>query len=160
MPREISDDHNNLIEIVPLDPHTKVVAGKSTIKSAANVTAEPPPMGPSPSIRSSAKEEVIHESSKSGEKSIAIKSTSITYGQIGNFKEVTGQVTLYRKTFRLRYASVAQEDQYGGVVVLEGGAELSKLRDQVHVRVRGELIPPEDRNGPARYRVKSMEILD
>jgi hypothetical protein len=76
------------------------------------------------------------------------------------FKVVTGQVTLYRKAWRLRYADITQEDPYGGVLVLDVGPELSELRDGQRVRVRGTLVPPVDRNGPAHYRVTAIEMLD
>ena len=73
---------------------------------------------------------------------------------------MTGEVQVYRKTWRLRYAPIDQIDIYGGVVVLDGGAELSNLRDGQHVRVRGELVPPAEPNGAAHYRVASIETLD
>jgi hypothetical protein len=75
-------------------------------------------------------------------------------------QSVTGKVHQYRNTWRLRYAPIDQEDPYGGSVVLDGGAELSKLRDGQHVRVRGELIPPPDRASSAHYRVLAIEVLD
>lgn len=81
-------------------------------------------------------------------------------GQAENFKSVTGQVQSYRKTLRLRYAAVDQDDIYGGMVILDGGEELGPLRDGQHVRVRGVLVEPERRGGAAHYRVQSVEILD
>jgi hypothetical protein len=93
------------------------------------------------------------------DKAIALKSVHIQYGHAEQFASITGQVQEYRKTFRLRYAAVDQEDAYGGVVVLDG-ADLGRLSDGKHVRVRGELIAPTDRNGMARYRVSAIEVLD
>jgi len=93
------------------------------------------------------------------EQTIALKSVHIKYGHGENFTTVTGQLQAYRKTYRLRYASIEQEDRYGGVVTLEG-ADLSKLRDGQHARIQGVLVPPTERNGPAMYRVQSIEILD
>jgi hypothetical protein len=75
-------------------------------------------------------------------------------------KSVAGRVLQYRNTWRLRYAPIDQEDVYGGVVVLDGGAELSQLRDGQRVRVSGVLIPPESRTSSARYRVQAIEMLD
>lgn len=102
----------------------------------------------------------ISEPAKTVGKPAEPKQAPITSGQSDNFKVVTGQVSLYRKTWRLRYAGIDQDDAYGGVLVLEGGAELSKLRDGQTVRVRGTLIPPADRNGTASYRVTAIELLD
>ena len=91
---------------------------------------------------------------------LSLKSVHIQYGHAENFQSVTGQVQAYRKTWRLRYAAIDQEDQYGGVLLLEGGSELSRLRDGQHVRLRGVLVPAEDRQGAVRYRVQAIEILD
>jgi hypothetical protein len=93
------------------------------------------------------------------EQNIVLKNVSFKYGHSMNFESVTGQVQMFRKTARLRYASIEQEDPYGGVVTLEG-AEVSKLRDGQHVRVQGVFVAPTDRNGSAKYRVHSVEILD
>ena len=94
------------------------------------------------------------------EKTIALRSVDIRYGHGEKFASITGQVQEYRKTLRLRYAAIDENDVYGGVVVLEGSADLSRVTDGKHVRVRGELIPPTDRNGTAHYRVAAVEILD
>ena len=102
----------------------------------------------------------ISESTRPIAKPSEPKRGPVTLGQSDNFKVVTGQVSLYRKTWRLRYAGVDQEDAYGGVLALEGGAELTKLRDGQTVRVRGTLIPPADRSGSASYRVTAIEMLD
>ena len=91
---------------------------------------------------------------------VAIKTAPASMGQTEQFKSITGEVQVFRTTRRLRYAAIDQADIYGGVVVLEGDAEVSKLRDGQHVRVRGELIPPTTRVGSAIYRVASLEILD
>jgi hypothetical protein len=77
-----------------------------------------------------------------------------------DFAAITGQVQQYLKTWRLRYASIDQEDIHGGVVVLEGGADLNQLRDGQHVRVTGVLVPPATRTSSATYRVQAIEILD
>jgi hypothetical protein len=75
-------------------------------------------------------------------------------------KSVAGRVLQFRNTWRLRYAPIDQEDVYGGVVILDGGAELSQLRDGQRVRVSGVLVPAESRTGSACYRVQSIEMLD
>lgn len=91
---------------------------------------------------------------------ITLKTVHIQYGHTENFETVTGQVQAFRKSFRLRYAAISQEDPYGGYVLLDGGNELNRLRDGQHVRLRGVLIPPSDTASPARYRVQTVEVLD
>jgi len=91
---------------------------------------------------------------------ITLKSVHIKYGASENHAVLVGKVTEWRKSLRLRYAAVEQEDKYGGSVMLDGGEILQKVRDGQHVRVRGTLIPAEDRLSSARYRVESVDILD
>jgi hypothetical protein len=81
-------------------------------------------------------------------------------GHSEDFKTVIGQVQIWRNTVRLRYASIDQEDQYGGFIVLQGSAEVAKLREGQLVRVRGVLIPPENRTRAAQYTVQVIEMLD
>jgi hypothetical protein len=94
-----------------------------------------------------------------GEKNVVLKNVAFKYGRGANFESVTGQVQIFRKTMRLRYASIEQEDAYGGVVILEG-SEISNLRDGQHVRVQGTFVAPTDRNGNAKYREHTVELLD
>ena len=103
---------------------------------------------------------VIGETEKIKEQTIAIKSVYIKYGSADEYQSITGQVQQWKKTWRLRYAPIDQEDPFGGSVTLEGGAELNQLRDGRHVRVRGVLIAPDASSGTARYRVQAIEILD
>ncbi len=97
---------------------------------------------------------------KQKNQAVAVKNIDGPNGQAEKFWTVTGTVEEFRKTWRVRYAAIDQEDRFGGVVVLDGGDELNQLRDGMNVRVRGTLVPPTDRTGSAHYRVRSLEILE
>ena len=88
-----------------------------------------------------------------------LASAKIQVAATESFKSLTGNVQLWRKTWRLRFAPVEEEAVHGGSVVLEG-ADVDRLRDGQTVRVQGVLIAPAERTSPARYRVQSIEILD
>ena len=120
--------------------------------------AAPAPKAPAPAVETTKALPVIESTKKA--QPAAVSTLSGRFGHTENFDTVAGQVQTFRKTFRLRYLSIEQEDRYGGIVVLEGGVELSKLRDGNHVRVHGVLVPPTTRGGNAHYRVQSLEILD
>jgi hypothetical protein len=90
---------------------------------------------------------------------IPIKNANVPVGALDQYKSIVGQVQQFRKTWRLRYAPFDQDDPYGGSVMLEG-ADLDRLRDGQRIRIQGEIIPPTDRTRPARYRVRTMEILE
>jgi hypothetical protein len=94
------------------------------------------------------------------EERIQKQSYVIRYGPTDNFKVVTGQLQQWRKTWYLRYATVDMIDPYGGSLELQSIADTSKLKDGIHARVQGVLIPPDSRQDSARYIVKSIEILD
>ncbi len=88
------------------------------------------------------------------------KNEAIQAGASEDVKTITGQVLMWRKSIRLRYAPIDQDDPYGGFVVLQGNAQLADLREGQYVRVRGVLIPPENRNRPARFKVQAIELQD
>lgn len=75
-------------------------------------------------------------------------------------KTFTGQAQQWRKSWRIRYAGVDQDDEHGGSLVLEGGLELDQLRDGQRIRVRGTVIPAESASQSSRLRVQSLEKLD
>jgi hypothetical protein len=153
------------LKVEALPPGAEDFVEPRSDKSIVTVQGAPQKRDDSPSVKTNEIVETIptpRESSGNapGEKTIALKSVHIQYGHSDDFKSVTGQAQMWRKTIRLRYAPVDQEDPYGGYVILEGGADLSKLRDGQHIHIRGVLLQPEEPNGSAHFRVQSFEILD
>lgn len=66
-----------------------------------------------------------------------------------------------RRGWRLRYASINEEDPYGGSVSLNvSGHMLANLRDGQIVRVHGMLLDPESRKPAPEYRVVSITALN
>jgi hypothetical protein len=102
----------------------------------------------------------IKDAEPSPKKEIANTKIENPAGRAESITKIAGQVQQYRKSWRLRYADIAQEDPYGGVVVLDGGTELSRLHDGQQVRVTGVFVPPETRTSSATFRVKTLEALD
>ncbi|MBX9681507.1 MAG: hypothetical protein K2X38_22360 [Gemmataceae bacterium] len=83
---------------------------------------------------------------------------SVKLGAVEDYKSLTGHVTSFRKSWRLRYAAVENEDLHGGSVMLNG-AGLDCLKDGQLVRVQGTILAPADRNQPAMFQVQAIEIL-
>jgi hypothetical protein len=73
---------------------------------------------------------------------------------------LAGRLELWRKTWRLRYASVDTEDAHGGRVTLLGGPSVEELREGQRIRVRGILIPSPDRAAAPTFHVQSFEVLN
>ncbi len=82
------------------------------------------------------------------------------YGHTEGYRVLMGQVQQWRRTWRLRYAALESEDPHGGSVTLLGGAELDRLREGQHVRVRGLLLPADDAQNSARYQVDAIEPIE
>jgi hypothetical protein len=118
---------------------------------------------PQPSVRliEPTNEIVVEAQTRKSDKEtmITVKSADVPSTPAPNSKTLTGALEQFRKSWRLRYADVGQEDVFGGVVVLEGG-DLSQLKEGRHARITGVLVPPESRTATAVCRVKSIEILD
>lgn len=141
------------VEYVPPVPIHETMPIEKIVILEPGKTAEPPmaetPM-PLPNI----------EVPNAKDQAVVPQNVEIEFGHGPNFETVTGQVHSFRKTWRLRYAPIGQEDPLGGSVLLEGGEELNKLRDGQQVRIRGTLLPSTDRSSPPRYRVQAVEALD
>lgn len=140
------------------------VGDDPTVKQAKSSGAAPYKVEYLPTAAEVVSQKVISETppppkTADGEQNVVLKNVAFKYGRGANFESVTGQVQIFRKTVRLRYASIEQEDAYGGVVILEG-SEIGNLRDGQHVRVQGTFVAPADRNGNAKYRVHTVEMLD
>jgi hypothetical protein len=89
---------------------------------------------------------------------IELTNANVKLGAADDYKALTGHVTSFRKSWRLRYAAVESEDVHGGSVVLSGEG-LDRLKDGQLIRVQGTILAPTDRNQPATFQVQRIEIL-
>lgn len=76
-----------------------------------------------------------------------------------DYRLLTGEVTRWRQTWRLRYAEVHDEDLYGGSVDLVGDTQLDQLQDGQFVQARGFLTPPEGLRKSPSFRVQGLQVL-
>jgi hypothetical protein len=83
------------------------------------------------------------------------------FGHAPDHRWLRGQVQFSRaaNAWRLRYASVDENDPYGGSVTLVGD-DLSTLQDGQHVRVEGGLLDPDRREAGTPFRVSSIRPAD
>jgi hypothetical protein len=123
------------------------------------------PPAPSPRNTSLTAKEAERKAVVSEEKSppIIVKEVVLNVGKVPQgdiVKDVTGEVEKFQNTWRLRYASIDVEDEYGGSFVLDGAIDASRLREGQRIRVHGQVIPPENRQTPARCVVQTVDILN
>lgn len=65
-----------------------------------------------------------------------------------------------RRAWHLRYATLDEEDRYGGSVTLIETGPMTKYQDGQRVRVQGTLVHPDCRDASPAYRVTAIETLD
>lgn len=80
------------------------------------------------------------------------------YSHASDYTWLVGELHFYpqKNQWRLRYASIDNEDKYGGSVTLEAQQQLKDLQSGQMVRVEGEMIDAESRDASPRYRVKDV----
>jgi len=78
----------------------------------------------------------------------------------GRFSWLGGQLESSRlvKGWRLRFASVDEDEPHGGTVTLTG--DLPPLKDGQFIRVRGYLVDPQEHGLAPVYHVESYEPLN
>ena len=63
-----------------------------------------------------------------------------------------------KNQWRLRYASIDEEDRYGGSVMLDGGDHMMKeCQNGMLVRVQGSMVDADSREPCPTYRVRSID---
>lgn len=84
------------------------------------------------------------------------------FAKAEDYSWLQGQVEYTRlsKSWRLRYASVDEEDRFGGSVTLTGDTVLDSLKDGEYVRIRGYLPNPDARGSAPTYRVEAIEAVE
>jgi hypothetical protein len=84
------------------------------------------------------------------------------FGCADDHSWLSGQLMYVPATdaWRLHYASVDDNDPYGGTVTLVGGQELHGLKDDEYVRVSGCPVDPDRREADAPYRVTSYQVIE
>ena len=78
-----------------------------------------------------------------------------------DYRCLTGQVEHARTAneWRLRYASVDEEDRYGGSVTLVNAGPTTEFQYGRLARVEGELVRPDAPGLKPEYRVRTLKLL-
>jgi hypothetical protein len=125
------------------------------------VLSEIPSSPPPPAIDPDAKPLFPRGEPAPARRSFVDLSAAPCFAHASDYSWITGQVEQSRaaKEWRLRYASVDEEDRYGGRVVLIEDQHLAYLKDGDYVRVRGHMTSTDEATGRATYRIESFEVL-
>jgi hypothetical protein len=94
-------------------------------------------------------------------RSFADITASPCYGHANDYSWLTGELQYVhaRNTWRLRYASVDEEDRYGGSVTLQDAGPMGSYKTGQKVRVDGRVVDVESREPSPAYRVNNITLL-
>jgi hypothetical protein len=83
------------------------------------------------------------------------------FGHSNDYSTLCGQLQYHRssKAWRLRYASVDEDDPYGGSVTLAEDPRLERCQDGQFVRICGQLSTPTGRAIAPLYQIRTIEEL-
>jgi hypothetical protein len=86
---------------------------------------------------------------------------TLDFGHAEDYSWLAGklQYSRFNKSWRLRFASVDEEDRYGGSVTIVD-LPLAGLKDGQMVRVEGHLVNPEAKTSAPPYEVNSIQALE
>jgi hypothetical protein len=125
--------------------------------------ASPPPASAGPEVRSSAHGDLFGaiREELARQRCAVEPGSEPTRGHAPDFSWLVGELQYLevRNAWRLRYASVEDEDRYGGSVTLVEMGSLTGLRNGQRVRVEGRLVDPESRDPSPAYRVRSLQFV-
>lgn len=83
------------------------------------------------------------------------------FGHASDYSWLTGELAYIpqKDQWRLRFASIDEEDQYGGSVTLDAHAEMQGYQSGQLVRVEGTVIDKDSREVAPKYRLKEITPL-
>lgn len=132
--------------------------------AAVKLSTPPPalfasPNGVVPNVPPVASGSQLHHPTNSPHSSTVIGPASARFAHSEDYRSLTGEVQLWRNTWRLRYARVDETDKYGGSVVLAGENRFSDLRDGQIIRVQGRIVQSDARTGTV-FEVQAIDVLE
>ena len=82
-----------------------------------------------------------------------------SYGHGSDFSWISGEVQLWRKDIRMRYASLDEADQFGGSLSLVGEEHLEQLKDGDQLKLIGHVVIHDAKRGGPAYYVEGMQRI-
>ncbi len=138
------------------------------IPSPAVVTAQKPKLElppPSPAVEPKKNQETVVippiGSQAAPRRSFADITAKPQFGHAADYTWLTGEIWYVpqKDQWRLRFASIDEEDRYGGAVTLDARSELQGYKSGQLVRVDGSMVDPESRGIAPKYRIKEIRLL-
>ena len=104
---------------------------------------------------------IPEEKEKIRRRSFADISADPCFAHAEDYTSVTGELyyTKATKTWTVRYASVDEEDRYGGSVTLTDLGDMEKYESGMMVHVEGRMVDPESKTTCPEFRVISIETV-
>jgi hypothetical protein len=95
-------------------------------------------------------------------RSYADVSAKSCYGHAEDYSWIKGELQFghARNAWRVRFASIDEEDRYGGSVTLTEEGPMEEYKDGQLVHIEGRLVDPESRDPSPEYRVRAIMPLN
>ena len=140
------------VTVVPAPPPTP--AAVAPVKPIETVAVKPEAPAVQPVQFKMGEQEV-------GRRSFADITAKPCYAHDTDYRKLSGELQFVhiRNAWRLRYASVDEEDRYGGSVTLTGMTSMEGFADGHFVRVEGGLVNPDSSEPSPQFRVQSIQRL-
>jgi hypothetical protein len=83
------------------------------------------------------------------------------FAHAGDYTWLSGelQYVYARNVWTVRFASVDEEDRYGGSVTLQPFGPMTEYKSGQYVRVEGQLVDAESHEPSPLYRVRSIQVI-
>jgi hypothetical protein len=84
------------------------------------------------------------------------------FAHAADYSSLTGELRFLhtRGAWTLRYASVDEEDRFGGSVTLQEHGPMSEFKSGQFVRVDGRMVDDESREPSPIFRVRNIQVVD
>ncbi len=159
----------------PSDPNVLAAARRGApdtlppymVKAATPPATQPPPAPPlPPPVTESCVRQVGYAEPLRGGKEEVVKRRTFTditanpaFGHAPDYSWLVGELQFLhvRNVWKVRYASLEDEDRYGGSVTLVDAGTMTGFKDGQLVRVEGQMVNPDARGACPPYRVRSIQ---
>jgi hypothetical protein len=161
------------------DRPTRIVASRVPLRTSVAATPQlvpvPTEVAAEPAVKAELPEPVTGESGLGAvstnfargpqteeRKSYVDTTAQPSFGHAPDYTWLAGEVqySSINKRWRLRYASVDEDDVYGGSVTLSADSPLDGLKDGMLIRVQGELESPGEKRIAPPYRAANYHALN
>jgi hypothetical protein len=148
---------------VPASSYQPITGERVVVVNEVPADAAKAPKAPEPMVEQTTfvKPSPEDDHSKIRRRSFADISADPCFAHSPEYTSVTGELYYLnaRNCWTVRYASVDEEDRYGGSVTLSDMGTMDQFHSGQMVRVEGRIADPESREPSPKFQVQSIHLV-